>query len=211
MGTGQVLEFCRMRSIPLVYMSAYLYGRPLKLPISEDDAIRPNNPYAHSKYLAEQLCEFYAHEFGVKTIILRPFNIFGPGQSEQFLVPLIIRQALERNEIKVKTLSPKRDYIYLDDVIDAAILAMKLVREPFAVYNIGSGYSASVLSVIRCVMEVMGTDLSVVSEDEARRNEINDVFADISRANRELGWYPRYSLADGIRKTIEYEKSRIYA
>ena len=67
LGTGQVLELCRHKNIPLTFVSAYLYGQPEKLPISEDDKVKSNNPYAHSKYLAEELCRFYSEYYDVKS------------------------------------------------------------------------------------------------------------------------------------------------
>jgi nucleoside-diphosphate-sugar epimerase len=210
MGTENVLEFCRQKSIPLIYVSSYLYGQPEKLPISENDQIVPNNPYAHSKYLAEQLCEFYAREFGVAVVILRPFNIYGPGQSDRFLIPLIVRQALEGQAIKVKTLEPRRDYIYLDDAVDAMVCAAENISMPFAVYNIGSGYSLSVHEVIREVLGIVKINIPVISEDMVRKNEIHDVIANISLAKRELGWQPHYSFRQGIESVIDHKRMGLY-
>lgn len=201
-GTMNVLDFCRRNGASLTYVSAYLYGVPERLPIPEDAPIRPNNPYAHSKYLAEQLCEFYAREFNVRTTVVRPFNVFGPGQAERFLIPFIIRQAIEENEIRVKDLAPKRDYVYIDDLVDALVVSMGS-KEGFAVYNVGSGYSVSVGEVISAVQDALGTDKPVVSENEVRKNEINDVVADISKAARGLGWRPAHSFKEGVKKIIE--------
>jgi nucleoside-diphosphate-sugar epimerase len=208
LGTGNVLDFCRQESISLTYVSAYLYGQPEKLPISEDDNIQPNNPYAHSKYLAEQICEFYAKEFGLSVIVLRPFNAYGIGQSDKFLVPHVIKQALNNNEIKVKDLNPKRDYIYIDDLIDALIMSVAF-QEHFGVFNIGSGSSVSVKELIDVVQGILGTNKEVLSENNIRKNEMDNVVADISKAKRELGWSPLYSFNQGIEKIIEYEKRNI--
>jgi len=203
-GTENVLEFCRRKEIPLTFVSSYLYGQPEKLPISESHIIVPNNPYAHSKYLAEQLCEFYAKEFGVNTVIIRPFNAYGVGQSGKFLIPSVIRQAIAGDEIKVKDLTPRRDYIYIDDLIDALVLTMRSLKR-FSVYNIGSGYSVSVKDVIDTVQSILGTDKKVIADNIIRKNEINDVIADISKAKKELGWYPSLTFYDGIKRMIEYE------
>jgi nucleoside-diphosphate-sugar epimerase len=210
LGTVNVLEFCRQKSIPLTFVSAYLYGQPAKLPIAENEAIQSNNPYAHSKYLAEQVCEFYAREFGVKTVIIRPFNVYGSGQSEKFLIPYIIRQALEQNEITVNDLAPRRDYVYIDDLIDALVLSMA-PREQFAVYNIGSGYSLSVTDVIKTVQSEIGTDKKVVSHNDVRKNEIDDVVADISKAKKDMGWSPKYSFAEGIKNIIKHHNEKLHA
>jgi nucleoside-diphosphate-sugar epimerase len=210
MGTENVLEFCRIKSIPLIHTSSYLYGKPEKLPISENHPILPNHPYAHSKHLAEQLCEFYAREFGATVVILRPFNIYGPGQSDRFLIPSIVRQALEGKNIKVNALAPRRDYVYLDDAVDAMVCAAENLFMPFAVYNIGSGYSLSVHEVIREVLGIVNIDIPVISEDVVRKNEINDVIADITMAKRELGWQPQYPFHQGIDKVINHERMRLY-
>ena len=207
-GTENVLEFCRKKEISLTFVSAYLYGKPEKLPISENDRVAPNNPYAHSKYLAEQLCEFYAREFGIKITIVRPFNVYGIGQDEKFLIPLIIRQALFEEVIKVKDLYPKRDYIFLDDLVDALILSMNSASN-FCIYNIGSGCSLSVKDIIETVKEILSTDKPVISESTIRKNEISDVVADISKARNELNWFPRHSFNEGISKIINYYRNGV--
>lgn len=97
-GTQNVLEFCRKKKASLTFVSAYIYGNPEMLPIREDNAICPNNPYAQSKYLAEQLCQFYAREFDLKVNIIRPFNAYGIGQDKRFLIPSIIN----RHYIKIQ-------------------------------------------------------------------------------------------------------------
>lgn len=208
MGTENVLEYCRKKNAPLTFVSAYIYGQPKTLPISEDHEIIPDNAYAHSKYLAEQLCLFYSREFDVKVNIIRPFNAYGIGQNNKFLIPSIIDQALNMDSIRLKDLSPKRDYIYLDDLIDALIFSISS-KNSISVYNIGSGYSISVQGVVDVVQEILGTDKPVISEETTRKNEIHDVIADITRANTELNWYPRYSFYDGIKQIISYERENL--
>lgn len=203
-GTQNVLEYCRKNKANLIYISAYLYGQPDKLPVAEDSSVRPNNPYAHSKYLAEQLCEFYSREFDVKINIIRPFNAYGIGQSKNFLISSIIDQAMYDDEIKVKDLFPKRDYVYLSDLVEALICSMTF-NDGISVYNIGSGYSISVKGVVDVVQEILGTNKPVISDGIPRKNEINNVIADITKANTELNWYPRYSFYDGIKQIIDNE------
>ncbi len=208
MGTENILELCRIKNLPLTFMSSYLYGKPGNLPITEDHPVAPNNPYAHSKFLAEQLCRFYSGEFGVKIIVLRPFNAYGIGQKEKFLIPFVIRQALHDEAIKVKDLSPKRDFIYLEDLVDVMILSMKSDRQ-FATYNIGSGYSVSVKEVIDIIQDVLRTDKPVLNQCKVRANEIDDVIADITRASLDFGWTPRRSLEVGIAEIIRHEMDKL--
>jgi nucleoside-diphosphate-sugar epimerase len=204
-GTSNILELCRTRNIPLTYVSAYLYGIPHTLPVGEDDELVPNNPYAMSKTLAESLCKFYAAHFGVPVTIIRPFNIYGPRQRTPFLIPEIIEQVNGRCLIRLKDLMPRRDYLYVGDLIDALMLTLN-PTPGCRVYNIGHGSSLSVSEVAEIIQSVMGTSLPVISDNLPRQNEIPDVYANISKAERELHWRPRHSFEDGIKKMISMEQ-----
>ncbi len=92
LGTLQVLEFARKKQTPITYVSAYVYGNAEVNPIKESDLLKPNNPYALSKKLTEDICSFYVQYHGLKVIIVRPFNIYGAGQSDQFLLLVIIQK-----------------------------------------------------------------------------------------------------------------------
>lgn len=203
-GTQNVLEFCRKNKASLTFVSAYIYGNPETLPIREDNAIRPNNPYAQSKYLAEQLCEFYAREFDLKINVIRPFNAYGIGQDKRFLIPSIINQALHEDSIKLHDLSPKRDYVYLSDLVNALICSMLFI-DNVSVYNIGSGNSISVKNIVDAVQNLLGTDKPTISEGILRKNEVYETVADITRANIELNWYPKYSFSEGLKQILEHE------
>ncbi len=201
-GTLNLLEYCRRHEAPMTYISAYIYGPPERNPIRETDRINPNNPYAKSKYMAEELCEFYARQFGVRVSVVRPFNVYGAGQKESFLIPQIIRHAMYEDSIRVLDLAPRRDYVYLEDLLDAIYLTVKKVRE-FDVFNVGSGVSYSVGEVIDLVQRILGSDKPVECKNEVRRNELNDVVADISHAEEILGWRPAHTLEQGLREMIE--------
>jgi nucleoside-diphosphate-sugar epimerase len=139
LGTQNTLDFCRAVGAHMIYISAYVYGVPQYLPIDEHHPVAPNNPYAHSKWLGEELCRFYAGNMGVKVTVLRGFNLYGPGQDTRFLLPWIIMQAKEGKEIVVKDDAPRRDYLHVDDFIEACILAMQ-APDQFRIFNVGSGY-----------------------------------------------------------------------
>ena len=202
LGTGQILELCRHKNIPLTFISAYLYGLPEKLPISEDDKVKSNNPYAHSKYLSEELCRFYSEYYNVKVTIARPFNIYGKNQKDMFLIPYIIKQVLNDDVINVKDLYPKRDYIYLDDLIDGLVKTIENKKQ-FSIYNFGSGSELSVQEIIDIIQKIAGTKKEIISEKQERPNEIMNVIADITKAKYELGWEPKFSFEKGIKYIIE--------
>lgn len=200
-GTLNVLEFCRGRHIPLTHVSAYLYGQPKTQPISEDHPLEPNNPYALSKVMAEQACGFYARVHGLPVTVVRPFNIFGPGQNERFLVPSIVKQVLQAPEIRVLDLTPRRDYLFVDDLVD---LLLATLNAPCGhnIYNAGTGISLSVAEVIAAAQAEAATSKPVHSAQVPRAQEIDDTRADVTKAYRELGWMPKHDFRSGIRVTI---------
>jgi nucleoside-diphosphate-sugar epimerase len=203
-GTEHAMDYCRRHGARMVYISAYVYGIPESLPIAESHAVRPNNPYALTKYLAEQVCRFYGDVHRVPVTILRLFNVFGPGQRDSFLVPSIVAQIRSGKEIRVLDLNPRRDYVFIADVIEAICQSMRQ-QSGMATLNIGSGQSLSVREVIEQIQRVAGTDLPVLSSGQERRQEIPDVRADIALARKTLGWAPRWSFSQGIAELLSTE------
>ena len=196
-GTVAAMDYCRAHGARLVFPSSYLYGDVVEQPIAESARLVAKNPYALSKKLAEEACGFYADRFGLTVTILRPFNIYGPGQAPAFLVPTIVSQLKAGHGIRVKDLEPRRDYVYVIDVVEAMVKAMSAPRG-LSVFNIGSGTSHSVADLIRIIQEVWGTNLPVSSEGLRRQDEIMDTVADIAKAGTQLGWKPRFTLRQGI-------------
>ena len=199
LGTLRVLEFCRAEGARLTHLSAYIYGQPERLPITENAPVRANNPYALSKHMAEQACRFHADHLDVPVTILRPFNVYGPGQARQFLIPTILAQ-LHGTTVEMLDLEPRRDYVFLPDLVDAILRAEMLTAPGCRVVNIGSGRSVSVAEIVATAQAVAGTSLKVVSRDKKRSNEIPDVVADITAAHDLLDWSPRSGLAEGLKE-----------
>jgi GDP-4-dehydro-6-deoxy-D-mannose reductase len=201
-GTFRAIEYCRTARAHLIFVSGYVYGIPQHLPIGEDHPIAPNNPYALSKALAEQVCRFHAETWHLPVTIVRPFNIFGPGQRPEFLIGTILDQTLRETSVRVKDLFPRRDYLLVDDFVEGLERTM---RRPngLRTFNFGSGVSYTVKEVVEIAQTVAGTRLPVASEGEERIHEIPDVRADIGRARRLLGWEPRHSLLEGLRLTFQ--------
>jgi len=203
-GTVRLLEQCRHRKCSITYISGYVYGRTRKLPIGESDHVEASNPYAFSKFIAEEACRFYARVFGLPVAILRPFNVYGPGQSDRFLLPYIARQVLDPKctMIQVLDLAPRRDYVYISDVIEAAIAA--IAAKPGEIFNVGSGTSYSVEDVIKITLAAADIQKPYGCPDrKVRANEIDDVVADISAIQNSLGWTPAVSFEAGLKKLIE--------
>jgi GDP-4-dehydro-6-deoxy-D-mannose reductase len=207
-GTVCALDYCRDRHARFIFVSSYLYGVPENVPIPESASLHANNPYALSKKLAEEACRFYADYYGVSITILRPFNIYGPTQNSKFLIPSVVEQVLAGAELRVKDLGPKRDYLYIDDLVDAFLKAIEKPQR-FDVFNIASGTSHSVGEVINLIQRIAKTNLPVHSAGERRRQEVMDTRADISRAREILGWHPRWSLHAGCARILQDKNSLI--
>ena len=201
LGTLQALEFCRSNGARFVFLSSYMYGEMELLLIPESAALAARNQYALSNMLAEEVCKFYAVKFGVKVTVLRPFNVYGAGQSHRILVPLIINQARAGGTIRVIDLAPKRDYIYIKDLVDAISSAISL-NSSYDVFNIGTGISYSVGELIATIQGIFGSSLPVVCTNERRSGEIMDTVADIATARRDLRCVHRFSLQDGLKDML---------
>jgi nucleoside-diphosphate-sugar epimerase len=208
LGTARILDQCRRHGCALTFLGAYVYGIPERLPIHETDRVDANNPYALSKYLAEVTCSFYARTFGLSVVMLRLFNIYGPGQSDDFLIPLIVRQILDPDcrEIEVMDLTPSRDYVHIADAVEGILQSTR--AEAGSVFNLGSGEAHSVEDIIRRASAAAGIEKPYRDKCIRRRNEVDNIVADISRLHEAVGWRPRISLDSGLRNLIEDERKQ---
>ena len=199
LGTQKILDFCLLKKASFNYVSSYMYGHPSIIPTPESEPSKPTNPYAHSKFLAEEICKFYAANFKLSVNVIRPFNIYGPFQDKSFLIPHIIDQILNSNQIEVMDLYPKRDFLYIEDAIEAISKVINLKNE-FEIYNIGYGKSYSVQEIIDIAQEVFKTNKPIFSKNVIRPNELSDVIADISKISNTTHWRPKFSIEDGLKK-----------
>lgn len=204
MGSVNVLEFCRKTGAGITYISSYLYGSPEYLPVDENHPVKSYNPYSHSKLLADNTCQFYAQNFGMRVSILRPFNAYGPSQPSHFIIPEIIEMVTNPDvkEVQVMDLRPKRDYVYIDDLVDSIF---RTIGGDPGIYNVGSGESVSVENLIRTVMRITGISKPYKAKGKERQNEIFDLYAGIEKINTSLGWKPLTTLEEGLRRCISHE------
>jgi len=197
--TSHALDFCRKNKTKMIFLSTYLYSSKLQTPIKETDEIDPANPYALSKLLGEQLCSFYAKLYGVEVIILRPFNVFGSGQNSRFLIPSIISQAMKGDEISVLDIRPARDFVFIEDLLDAVHKSITSDLR-FGIINVGTGIASTVEELIFSLADVIGRKLTINSSNQERFGEIHLTQADVSQAKLLLGWQPKWSLSQGLRE-----------
>ncbi len=206
-GTLIVLEAARRAGVKKVIYasSSAVYGKALSPPISEGQATNPVSPYAVSKLCAEQYCEVYRKIYGLDTVSLRYFTVFGPRMRRDLAIPIFMRNALAGRDINVFGDSRKsRDFTYIDNVIDANMRAM---ARGHGVYNIGSGHGMTVGELARAIVEMTGSPSRIDHKEDAP-GDVEHILADISKAGRELGYRPTVSTAEGLRKHIREEKRR---
>ena len=199
--TLNIAEFCRIKNVSrVIYLNSYTYGTPNYLPIDEEHKISLHSPYNKSKYLSEELLLNYLDSVS-NVVSLRLFNIFGKYQGEHFLIPTIIKQ-LSGNKIEVKNLKPKRDYLYVKDLI---LLIEKIIETNSisGIFNVGSGKSYSVSEIVNTILKVSKKELKIISENITRENEVMDCYADIEKLNSQLKWIPKYSFEEAISDYIK--------
>lgn len=206
MGTVNVMEFCCRYACPFTIPSTYMYGAPQYLPIDEKHPLQTDvSPYHSSKGTAEQIVQFYAKKMSVSGVILRLFNVYGYGQGKDFLIPSILDKIISSDiqDISVEDLEPKRDFVFIDDVIQALIVSMKQPAGTFDIYNVGYGNSWSVSEVIETIEDVFGIRKPYSAKGIRRPGEIMNTVADTSKIQANLGWAPHYDLRQGILKIKE--------
>jgi len=204
-GTLNMLEYSRKKDIKrFVFISSYVYGKPDYLPINEKHSLSALNPYSQSKIIGEELCKSYHRDFGLKIDIIRPFNLYGIGQDDRFLIPFLINQCLNKgNSIFIQNLKPKRDYLYIEDFIDILLKVINNETRDLRILNAGSGVSYSVAEIIELIFKKMDITKKIVEKGTKRKGEIFETVADIVQAKKLLGWKPRYNLEDGLELMIK--------
>ncbi len=179
-------------------------------PLNEDSLRIPKSPYSASKVGADAMVKSFFYTYDLNTLILRPFNTFGPRQSIRALIPWIIYQGLRSEKVKLGNLEPKRDFTYVKDTVEGILLALEKETEGGDEINLGTGRSFSVMEVVEVVSKVLGKNLKVEVEEKFKRPKKAEVFnliADNSKAKRVLGWEPKWSFEEGVRETMEYVRS----
>lgn len=188
-----------------------VYGTAQYQPIDESHPLNAQSPYAASKIAADQLVASYAKSFETPSVIIRPFNTFGPRQSLRAVIPTIISQCINnRKSIKLGSLSPRRDFTYISDTVDGFIAAMNSDKKNAEVYNLGTNSDVSIGNLAEIIINKINPNLKIESDEIRERpneSEVMRLISDFSKAKKELKWKPKYvneKFNLGIDKTIEW-------
>jgi len=203
--TQRLLEAVKDRALErFVYASSSsVYGDAVAIPMREDAMVQPVSPYGVTKLAAEHLCLLYTANYGVPTVSLRFFTVYGPKQRPDMGFHRFLRAALTGQPITLYGDGEQtRDFTYVDDIVAALIAAGERGR-PGGVYNIGGGSRVSINQVLALVASV--TDRPVdIRREPAQKGDMRDTFADTSRAKAELGFQPSTPLEQGLRAEAEW-------
>ena len=204
MATQKILEIARKKNCSLIYPStSHVYGIPRKLPIKETHPTNASSVYSESKISAEKLCQAYSKSYGLNISVLRLFSTYGPKNSEYKVESRIITQLLSNRSIKIGNLSPKRDFIYIDDVIRAFQIVIKNLKG-FNIYNVGLERSYSIQEICNILKKLAGKKISVVTDKtKLRKNDVKNVVSDCSKIKK-LGWKPKISINEGLELTLNW-------
>ena len=217
LGTLNVLEAARENHVGrIVHTStSEVYGSALTLPISEQHPLQGQSPYSASKIGADMMAESFVRSFAMPVVILRPFNSYGPRQSERAIIPTLIRQFLDPNcqVLKVGDTTTGRDFTFVTDTVAAFMAAGDGTNVEFGrPYNAGSGKMISVADLIDVLADFIGTSKPVSCEQARLRpgtSEVRALQADSRRLFGDTGWQPRSTLKQGLARTVDWWRNRL--
>ena len=183
-----------------------VYGNAQFTPIDEKHPINAQSPYAATKVAADQLVNSYRDTFGLNTITLRPFNTFGPRQSERAIIPSIINQAMINDKnIKLGNIDTKRDFTFINDTINAFERAIKTGKKIDNVINVGTSYSITIKSLAKMIFKILGKNLKILKENRRVRpikGEVDHLKASNLLAKKKLLWKPNFNGEKGLKKAL---------
>jgi NAD dependent epimerase/dehydratase len=208
-GTLNVLQAARDLGVEhLVHTStSEVYGTAQFVPITEDHRLQGQSPYSATKIGADQLALSFERSFGTPVTVVRPFNTYGPRQSARAVIPTIITQiASGARAIKLGSIHPTRDFNYVADTVGGFLTALDSKAGIGEVINIGSAFEISIGDTARMIADLMGVTIEIEQDDvrvRPERSEVDRLWASNAKAQKLLGWSPRFAGVDGLRKGLE--------
>lgn len=211
LGGLALLEACRRHGVRrFVYASTggAIYGEGRQLPATEEHPVNPEAPYGASKHALEHYLYIAKLLHGLEYVALRYPNVYGPRQNphgEAGVNAIFIGLMLQGKRPRIfGTGEQVRDYVYVDDVVDANLLALE--KGSGDIVNLGTGVGTSVNDIVRELNAILGTSIEPIYE-APRPGEVQRIYLDATRARQVLGWTPKTPFREGLRRTVEWSKS----
>jgi UDP-glucuronate 4-epimerase len=206
-GTLNLLELARTNGVEQFVFgsSSSVYGINAKVPFSEDDPIRqPISPYAATKGAGELLCHTYSHLYGLRCVCLRFFTVYGPRQRPDLAIHKFAKLISRHQPIPVfGDGTTRRDYTYVDDIIDGVMAAINYDRSNYEVVNLGESRTVELNELISLLEKELDTH-AIIDRQPPQPGDVPQTFADISRARALLGYQPKTQIEEGLRRFVEW-------
>ncbi len=214
MGTLNVLMAARDFKVRRVVhtSTSEVYGTAQYVPIDESHPLQGQSPYSASKIGADKIAESFYRSFEVPVVTLRPFNTYGPRQSARAVIPTIITQALTRDEVKLGSLDPSRDFTFVADTADGFMRVASAENVLGQEINLGNDNTIRIGDLVDKIFGIIGKSPKVVMDAQRIRpgkSEVMKLWASNQKAREMIGWEPRVSLDEGLRATIEWISAHI--
>lgn len=212
--TLNILEAAREFDTPniVIVSTSEVFGTAQYIPIDENHPKRGQSPYAASKIAVDEISRSFYLAFGLPIKIIRPFNTFGPRQSQRAVIATIIIQALKNGSVKLGNIESVRDFTYVDDTVKGIIRCAEVEDAIGKEINLGTGKGYTIKEVAERVFEILGLSPRIEIEDWRKRpkgSEVEKLIADNTLAKNLLGWKPETKFEEGLKRTIDWMKEHI--
>ncbi|MFC1631554.1 NAD-dependent epimerase/dehydratase family protein [Candidatus Omnitrophota bacterium] len=207
-GALNVLLACRDVKVKrmIQYSTSEVYGSARVTPMNEEHPTFPLSTYAVSKLAADRLCFTLHHEQQIPVTILRQFNVFGPRETQPYIIPEIITQLDKSNQVKLGNILARRDLTYVEDAVRASVALMQCEQAKGEVINLGTGVDHSVEEMAQVIGELLGhqkIDI-VIDKPRLRPLDVDRLVCDSSKLEQLIGWKPQSDLRRGLESTIKH-------
>lgn len=209
-GTYNILEAAKEKNIgqTIITSTSETYGTAIKTPMDETHPLRAQSPYAASKIAADQISMSYHKSFGQNIKIIRPFNAYGPRQSNRAVIPTIISQLMGKSKfLKLGNTKPTRDYTYVEDLCEAYLNISKSKRLIGEITNVGTNKEISIKELSNLIMKKLNIYKKIKVSSERRRikpSEVERLLCNNKKLIKETSWKPKTTMQEGLNKTINW-------
>jgi len=208
-GTYNIAKACKGVSVLVFASTCAVYGEPVKLPVAEDCTIAPKSPYAAAKVAGEAFIQAYSNLYDYRYAILRLFNVYGPKQSKAYagvIIEFIKRVSRGEPPIIFGDGEQTRDFIHVGDVV-SAVMRVLTNEKAWGVFNIGSGKPVTINQLAKLILKLMNREDLEPVYAPPRPGDIRHSVADIAKARKVLGFEPRISLEEGVKRLVTLTKA----
>jgi len=202
-GTLTLLEMALKSDVKKIInaSSSSVYGKVAYLPFDEEHPKEPLSPYGISKLSAEGYCRVFHELYGLQSVSLRYFTVYGPRMRPDLAINIFVRLALKNEPITIYGTGNKtRDFTYIDDIVNANMISVKKGK---GAYNIGGGHRISIQELAEKIIEITKSSSSI-QHKESNKGDAEHTYAQITKARREIGWEPKVSLEQGLKRYVEW-------